>query len=275
MEHGGDPDCWEFIPFSVPWHQESHPAEQTVCGCLSRCKKREKMGKCRISGQCQVGSRGEQSLVVVAAQPPACPSLGVPGVGWELWDGGQAPPGLVAAPEVQHSWFFLWLPHSQHFPCALLRSPQLLTACTVNPWISHLLGFRSLFPFQTVTVSGLSPSLFPQFCSSILFLCCLYPPIPRTGVSRVFSTGKEGWCGQRGSMRSWPGKLRKFWDVSPLVSPGLSPQPAGVTTGVSISPGMATRSPATVTWLGQCLGIPIPPEGTVLPPVKPGLITLG
>lgn len=91
------------------------------------------------------GSCGEQSLVVlVAAQPHACPSSDVPGMRWELWDVGQAPPGLVAAPEVQHSWLFLWLPHSQHLPCALLRSP---TAFTVNPWIPPLLGF-SLFPLQ-------------------------------------------------------------------------------------------------------------------------------
>lgn len=73
-------------------------------------KNEGKMRKCWILELCQVGICEEQALVVVvAAQPRACPSPGVSGVGWELWDGGQAPPGLMAAPEVQHSWLFLWL----------------------------------------------------------------------------------------------------------------------------------------------------------------------
>lgn len=175
------------------------------------------MGKCWISERCQAGSCGEQSLVVVAAQPHACPSAGVPG--WELWDVGQAPPGLLAAPEVQHSW----LSHSHHLPCALLRSPQLSpTAFTVNACISHFPGFRSLFPFQpegdrAVTASGLLPCGFPHVCSSILFLCCPNPHSQDLGYPKCVPLGRLAW--QMGSMRSWPGKLREFWALSPPAVP--------------------------------------------------------
>lgn len=39
--------------------------------------------------------------------------------------------------------------------------------------------------------------------------------------------------------------------VPMFVTQGLSPRPGGVTTGVSISLGMATTSLAKVTWLGH------------------------
>lgn len=63
-------------------------------------------------------SAGFRSGKLWGAVPRACPSPGVPGARWELGDVGQAPPELVAAPEVQHSWLFLWLLHSQLLPCA-------------------------------------------------------------------------------------------------------------------------------------------------------------
>lgn len=45
---------------------------------------------------------------------------------------------------------FLVVPLAAPFPPPALRPARISQlAPTVNPWISHLLGFRSLFPLQT------------------------------------------------------------------------------------------------------------------------------
>lgn len=56
---------------------------QSVGVC--HASERGEVGKCWILEWFQVGSCGEQSLVVVAAQPRACPSPGVPGGSSGTW----------------------------------------------------------------------------------------------------------------------------------------------------------------------------------------------
>lgn len=227
MEHGGDPNRWEFIPFLVAWHQVLHTAEQTVCGCLSCFKKggkRENAGFREVVGsRVSCGGGGSASM---------CSSLTwsrCPWSGDRLLLGWWLPP-VTAAPEAQRSWLLLWLPHSHRLSCALLGSPQLApTASTaVNPWISHLLGFRSLFLLQTKGWQGChyewpQPFSLPMWLPTVLLLHPLpslsVPPIPR--IPECVPLGMSAW--QRGSVRRWPGKLRKFWAVSPAAARLLCP----------------------------------------------------
>lgn len=142
MEHRGDPNHWEFSPFSVARHQDLHTAEQTVCGCLSCFKKG---GKRWILGSC-----GEQSLLWWWQ----CIHVLVPHLEQVSLEWGQAPPGLVASSSdgCSRGSAFLVAPLAAPFPPPALcpGSPQLApTASTVNPCISHLLGFRNLLPHQS------------------------------------------------------------------------------------------------------------------------------
>lgn len=184
------PNHWEFIPFSVPWHQDLHTAEQTVCGCLS-CFKKGENGKMLDFGVVSGGNCGEQSLVVVAAQPRVCPSPGVPGMWHRLLLGCSRASAFLVVP----------------FPPP--GSPQLPSLGIPGFLISWDLGVYSP---STMRVTGLSLSV----ASALVASHSSAPPSSSFGVPGLeypkgIPLGMLVW--HRGSTRSCPGKLREFWAV--------------------------------------------------------------